>query len=101
MKTTLSTVFSRNNIMNVLLALCTAIEFVYDCGESFGRWYRNGGSTKIKEAVVRIVAALVWTYETVKLGYGVARENAPAALAKANHYRNQLGRAFSYEYSAG
>ena len=101
MNSTLSTVFSRNNIMNVLLALCTAIEFVYDCGERFGTWYRNGGNQKIRNAVAMTLAAIVWTYETVRLGIAVIRRDAPVWAAQANHARHQLSRAFSYEYQAG
>ena len=99
MKTTLNTIFSRNKVMNALLALCTAIEFCYDLGERFGTWYRNGGNVKIRNAAVMTVAALVWTYETIRLGYAVIRRDGPQWLAQANATRHRISRAFSYEYA--
>ena len=96
MKTTLNTIFSRNNVMNALLALCTAIEFVYDMGERFGTWYRNGGNVKMRNALVMTVAALVWTYETIRLGYAVVRRDGPTWLTQANDLRNAIGRQFVY-----
>jgi hypothetical protein len=100
MTNTLSTIFSRSNVLNALLALCTAIEFVYDCGERFGTWYRNGGDQQIRTVITNIVAATIWTVETVRLGAESVRTNAPEWLAQANHTRHQISRAFSYEYSA-
>ena len=100
MKTTLNTIFSRSNILNVLLALCTAVEFAYDQGTRFGTWYRNGGNVKLRNALVMTVAALVWTYETVRLGYAVVKRDGPQWLAQANATRHQISRAFSYEYTA-
>ena len=100
MKTTLNTIFSRNNVMNALLALCTAIEFCYDMGASFGRWYRAGGNAQIRNALVTAVAALLWTIETIRIGYAVVKRDGPTWLAQANTVRNQISRAFSYEYTA-
>ena len=100
MKTTLSTIFSRSNILNVLLALCTAVEYCYDTGARFGTWYRSGGREELIKAVAMTIAALVWTYETVRLGYAVVRRDGPQWLAQANQARHQISRAFSYEYSA-
>ena len=96
----MNTIFSRTNVLNALLALCTAIEFVYDQGERFGTWYRNGGDQEIRTVVTNIVAAIIWTYQTARLGAQVVRTNAPEWLAQANHTRHQISRAFSYEYSA-
>ena len=96
----ISNIFSRNNVLNALLALSVAIEFVYDCGERFGTWYRNGGREQLIKAVALTVAAIVWTYETVRLGVESVRANAPTWLAQANATRHQIGRAFSYEYTA-
>ena len=96
MKTTLNTIFSRNNILSALLALCTAVEFVYDMGTRFGTWYRNGGNVKIRNAFVMTIAALVWTYETIRLGYAVIRRDGPQWLAQANDLRNAIGRQFVY-----
>ena len=96
MKTTLNTIFSRNNILSALLALCTAVEFVYDMGASFGRWYRSGGDKQIRNALVTAVAALLWLGETVRLGYGVVRREAPTWLTQANDLRNAIGRQFVY-----
>ncbi len=97
----MNTIFSRNNLLNALLALCTAIEFVYEAGERFGTWYRNGGNAQLRNALVMTVAAILWTAETAKLGYAVVKRDGPTWAEQANHMRNQLGRAFSYEYSAG
>ncbi len=96
----MKTIFTRNNILNALLALCTAVEFCYDMGARFGTWYRNGGNAQLRNALVMTVAAVLWTVETVRLGYAVVKRDGPAALAKANYYRNQISRAFSYEYTA-
>ena len=100
MTTTLNTIFSRNNVMNALLALCTAIEFCYDMGERFGTWYRAGGDQQIRNALVTAVAALLWTIETIRLGYAVVRRDGPTWAANLNTVRNQISRAFSYEYAA-
>ncbi len=99
MKTTLNTIFSRNNILSALLALCTAVEFVYDMGTRFGTWYRAGGNMKIRNAAVTAVAAIIWTVETIRLGYAVVRRDGPQWLAQANATRHQISRAFSYEYA--
>ena len=101
MTNTLSTIFSRNNVMNALLALCTAIEFVYDMGERFGTWYRQGGREELIKAVALIITAIVWTVSTARLGAQVVRTNAPEWISQANTIRNQISRAFSYEYQAG
>ena len=100
MTNTLSTVFSRTNIMNALLALCTAIEFCYDMGERFGTWYRNGGDQQIRTVLTNIIAAIIWTVETAKLGAESVRANGPEWITQLNAKRHQLSRAFSYEYSA-
>ena len=100
MKTTLNTIFSRSNVMNALLALCTAIEFCYDMGERFGTWYRNGGDQQIRNAFVMTVAALLWTIETIRLGYAVVRRDGPTWAANLNTVRHQVSRAFSYEYAS-
>ncbi len=100
MTNTLSTIFSRNNVMNALLALCAAIEFCYDMGERFGTWYRNGGDQQIRNALVTAVAALLWTIETISLGYAVVKRDAPVWAANLNTVRNQISRAFSYEYAS-
>ena len=96
----ISNIFSRNNVLNALLALSVAIEFVYDCGERFGTWYRNGGDQQIRTVITNIVAATIWTVETVRLGVETVRTNAPQWIAQANATRHQIGRAFSYEYTA-
>ena len=99
MTTTLSTIFSRNNVMNALLALCTAIEFVYDMGDRMGTWYRTGGREELIRAVALIITAIVWTVSTARRGAQVVRTNAPPWMAQANHIRHQFSRAFSYEYA--
>ena len=96
----MKTIFTRSNILNALLALCTAVEFCYDMGDRFGTWYRNGGDKQIRNAVVMTVAALLWTVETIRLGYAVVKRDGPQWLAQANATRHQISRAFSYEYTA-
>ena len=96
MKTTINTIFSRSNILSALLALVTAIEFCYDLGVSFGTWYRAGGDKQIRNAVVMAVAALLWTVETIRLGYAVVKRDAPVWAAKANEIRNAIGQQFVY-----
>ena len=96
----MKTIFTRNNILNALLALCAAVEFCYDMGARFGTWYRNGGNAQLRNALVMTVAAILWTVETVRLGYAVVRRDGPQWLAQANATRHQISRAFSYEYTA-
>ena len=96
MKTTLSTIFSRTNVLNALLALCTAIEFCYDMGERFGTWYRNGGDQQIRTIIVNVIAAIIWTYQTVRLGVESVRTNAPQWITNANDLRNSIGKQFTY-----
>ena len=92
----MKTIFSRNNILSALLALCTAVEFVYDMGERFGTWYRNGGDQQIRNAITMTIAAIIWTYETVRLGYAVVRRDGPQWISQANDLRNAIGRQFVY-----
>ncbi len=92
---------TRNNILTALLALITAIEFAYDMGARFGTWYRNGGNAQLRNALVMTVAAVLWTVETIRLGYAVVKRDGPQWLAQANATRHQISRAFSYEYQAG
>ncbi len=96
MKTTLSTIFSRNNVMNALLALCTAIELCYDLGTRFRRWYKAGGDKQIRNAFVLAVAALLWLGETARLGYAVVKRDAPVWAARLNEIRNSIGKQFIY-----
>ena len=96
----MTTIFSRSNILNALLALCTAIEYCYDLGDRFGSWYRSGGREEVIRAVALIITAIVWTVSTARLGAQVVRTNAPTWMAQANQARHQLSRAFSYEYQA-
>tara|TARA_B100001063_G_scaffold230425_1_gene243538 strand:- start:35 stop:328 length:294 start_codon:yes stop_codon:yes gene_type:complete len=96
----MKTIFTRSNILNALLALCTAVEFCYDMGDRFGTWYRNGGNAQLRNALVMTVAALLWTVETIRLGYAVVRRDGPQWLVQANATRHQISRAFSYEYTA-
>ena len=96
----MQTIFTRTNVLNALLALSIAIEFVYECGERFGTWYRNGGDQQIRTVITNIVAAIIWTVETARLGAQTVRTNAPQWIAQANATRHQIGRAFSYEYTA-
>ena len=93
-------IFTRSNILNALLALCTAVEFCYDMGDRFGTWYRNGGDKQIRNALVMTIAATLWTVETIRLGYAVVKRDGPQWLAQANATRHQISRAFSYEYTA-
>ena len=96
MKTTLNTIFSRNNVMNSLLALCTAIEMVYDLGDRIGTWYRAGGDKQIRNALVATVAALLWLGETARIGYAVVKRDAPVWAARLNEIRNTIGKQFVY-----
>ena len=91
---------TRTNILTALLALCTAIEFAYDMGAKLGTWYRQGGREELIKAVALIITAIVWTVSTARLGAQVVRTNAPEWISQANTIRNQISRAFSYEYSA-
>ena len=86
----------KTTLLNALLALCTAIEFCYDMGKRFGSWYRTGGREQIIRAVALIITAIVWTFETARLGAQVIRTNAPQWIANANDFRNSIGKQFTY-----
>tara|TARA_R110001592_G_scaffold146015_2_gene369950 strand:- start:216 stop:500 length:285 start_codon:yes stop_codon:yes gene_type:complete len=92
----MTNIFTRSNILNALLALCTAIEFCYDLGDRFGRWYRNGGDQQIRNAFTMTVAALLWLGETARLGYAVVKRDAPVWAARLNEIRNSIGKQFIY-----
>ena len=94
----MKTIFTHTNILNVLLALCTAVEFCYDMGERFGTWWRQGGREEVIRAVAIIITAIVWTVSTACLGAQVVRTNRPTWIANANATRHRISRAFSYEY---
>ena len=96
MTNTLSTIFSRSNVLNALLALCTAVEFVYDMGTRFGTWYRNGGNQQIRTVIVNVIASIIWTAETLHLGFESLRTNGPTWIAQANELRNSIGKSFTY-----
>ncbi len=96
----MTNIFTRTNILNALLALCTAIEMVYDLGERFGTWWRQGGREEVIRAFALIITAIVWTVSTARLGAQVVRTNGPTWLKQANAARHRISRAFSYEYEA-
>ena len=96
----MTTIFSRTNILNVLLALCTAIEFTYDLGDRFGSWWSQGGRDEVIRAVSLIITVIVWTVSTARLGAKVIRTNGPTWISQANTTRHRISRAFSYEYQA-
>jgi hypothetical protein len=97
---TMTNIFTRSNILNALLALCTAIEYCYDMGDRFGTWWRQGGREEVIRAVALVITAIVWTITTARLGAQVIRTNAPTWISQANTTRHRISRAFSYEYQA-
>ena len=92
----MNTIISRNNVLSALLALCTAVEFCYDMGERFGTWYRNGGDQQIRTVIVNVIASIIWTAQTIRLGVESVRTNAPTWLANVNTVRNTIGKSFTY-----
>ena len=94
--TTIQSIFSRNNVLNALLALATAIEFIYDMGERIGTWYRNGGDQQIRTIIVNVIASIIWTAQTIRLGVESVRTNAPQWIINANDLRNSIGKQFTY-----
>ena len=97
---TMTNIFTRTNILNVLLALCTAIEFAYDMGERFGTWWQQGGREELIKALALTITAIVWTVTTARLGYAVVKRDAPVWASNLNTARHRISRAFSYEYTA-
>lgn len=80
---------NKTTILNALLSLAVAIEFVYDMGARFGTWYRNGGRETIISAVSYVIAAIWWTAETVAMGAKVIYRNRVTIMETA-------GRPFVY-----
>lgn len=80
---------ARNAILSAILALATAVEFVFNMGERFGQWFRNGGKEQIISAVSYVIAAILWTAETVTIGAKVIYRNRVAIMETA-------GRPFIY-----
>ena len=80
---------TRNSILNALLSLAIAIEFVFDLGCRFGQWFRNGGSEQIVHAIAFVIAAVIWTAETVTMGAKVIYRNRVTIMETA-------GRPFVY-----
>lgn len=74
---------TRTNILNALLSLAVAIEFVFNMGERFGQWFRNGGREQIISAVSYVIAAILWTAETVTMGAKVIYRNRVAIMEAA------------------
>ena len=66
---------ARNSILNALLSLAVAIEFVFELGFRFGTWFRNGGDQQIRSAIVHAIAAAFWLGATVRLGCDVIYRN--------------------------
>ena len=80
---------TRNAILSAILALATAVEFCFNMGERFGQWFRNGGKEQIISAISYVIAAIIWTVETVTMGAKVLYRNRVAIMETA-------GRPFIY-----
>ena len=92
----MKTIFSRNNILSALLALCTAVEYCYDLGTRFSSWYRSGGREELIKALALTITAIVWTVSTIRLGVQVVRTNGPSWISQLNDIRNTIGKQFVY-----
>ena len=80
---------TRTTILNALLLLAVAIESVYDLGDRFGAWYRNGGEQQIRKGIALTITAVVWTAETLSMGAQVLYRNRTAIM-------ETVGRPFVY-----
>ena len=80
---------ARNSILNALLSIAVAIEFVFDLGFRFGTWFRNGGDQQIISAVAYVITAIIWTAETVIMGAKVLYRNRVAIM-------DAIGKPFIY-----
>ena len=74
---------NKTTLLNALLSLAVAIEFVFNMGERFGTWYRNGGRQTIISAVSYVIAAVLWTAETITMGAKVLYRNRVAIMEAA------------------
>ena len=74
---------NKTTILNALLSLAVAIEFVFNLGERFGNWYRNGGREQIISAVAMVIAGIWWMTETVIMGAKVIYRNRHAIMDAA------------------
>ena len=66
---------TRNTILNALLSLAVALEFVFNMGVRFGTWFRNGGDQQILKAAAYVIAGIIWITETVIMGAKVLYRN--------------------------
>ncbi len=80
---------NKTTILNALLSLAVAIEFVFNMGERFGTWYRNGGRETIISAVSYVIAAIIWLTETITMGAKVLYRNRVAIM-------DTMGKPFIY-----
>lgn len=80
---------TKTTILSALLLLAAAIETVYNLGDRFGAWYRNGGEQQIREGIALTITAVVWTAETLSMGAQVLYRNRHAIMETA-------GRPFVY-----
>ncbi len=87
---------TRNTILSTLLSLSAIIQYVYEQGFAFGVWYRTGGSERIRNGFVYVIATTVWLLDTVQLGYEVINNNRAQILSTITEFRDSLGRPFVY-----
>ena len=80
---------TRNSILNALLSFAVAIEFVFDLGCRAGQWWRNGGREQSIRSISFVIAAVIWSCETIAIGAKVIYRNRHAIMDAA-------GRPFIY-----
>ena len=90
---------TQTNILRFIFLLSVAIEFTYELGYSFGKFYRANLHTHTKETCAFIINRFIDFALLAGEGARVIYTNRNDILAEANAIRNNIGRAFSYEYT--
>jgi len=91
---------TQTNIFRFIFFLSVAIEFTYELGYSFGKFYRANLHAQTKETVAFIINRFIDFALLAGEGARVVYTNRQEILSQANTIRHRIGRAFSYEYVA-
>lgn len=90
---------TQTNILRFIFLLSVAIEFTYELGYSLGKFYRANLHHHTKETIAFAINRFIDFAILAGEGARVVYTNRNDILAEANNIRNQIGRAFSYEYT--
>ena len=87
---------TQTNILRFIFLLSVAIEFIYELGYSFGKFYREFCHEIVKESVAFIINRVILFVELTIEGAQLVYNNREEIIAEANNIRNVIGRQFIY-----